>query len=122
MRSTLIKAATRLGDFLGRRRNRWSTARQDKYVAAWKAAWTEGCDARWRGEPLERTPYRRGVSRDAWAAGWQWAGTQPDRRMRTEPTRSQNRRSSDDTAADEPGGRPAGQLSAFVFHQPLNRQ
>jgi hypothetical protein len=95
MRSTLIQAATRLGTFLGRWRNRRATARQDKYVAAWKAAWTDGCNARWRGVAVERNPHRRGVSRDAWVAGWQWAGTQPDRRTRHEPIRSLNRRRAD---------------------------
>lgn len=89
-----------MGDLLGRWRNR-RAAKQDRYVAAWKAAWTEGCDARWRSETIDRNPHRRGVSRDAWVAGWQWASTQPDRRTRLEPIRSQNRRRTDGTVGGD---------------------
>jgi hypothetical protein len=40
----------------------------------------EGCSAGWAGQPITALPYRGSPQRDAWAAGWNWAQTQPDRR------------------------------------------
>jgi hypothetical protein len=69
--------------------------KQDAYVAAWKAAWSEGCDARWRGLPVDAIPHKRGVARSAWLAGWQWASGQPDRRSSDARGFPQGRRRTD---------------------------
>ena len=80
MRDRLIRAATWVGDRLGRLRNRRVAARQDAYVRAWKAAWAEGCDARRQSVPEDAVPHKPGPARDAWRAGWQWADRDAARR------------------------------------------
>jgi ribosome modulation factor len=40
----------------------------------------EGCSAGWASQPITSLPYRHSPQREAWAAGWNWAQTQPDRR------------------------------------------
>jgi hypothetical protein len=79
--SVLIRGAVAVGRTLGQWRQRRVAAAQDAYVTSWKAAWTEGCSAGWAGHPLAALPYHDGPLRDAWAAGWNWAQTQPDRRQ-----------------------------------------
>jgi hypothetical protein len=60
---------------------RWRYARQDARVDEWKDAWRAGAQARWSGAPVHHNPHdERSPRRSAWAAGWQWASRQPDRR------------------------------------------
>lgn len=73
----VTRTAIRLGHTLGSWRRRRLEASQDKFVEAWKAAWTEGCEAAWQGIAIGAVPYRRGRRRDAWHAGWHWATTNP---------------------------------------------
>lgn len=73
----LTRTAIRLGHTLGSWRRRRLEAAQNKFVDAWKAAWTEGCEAAWHGTAIGAVPYRRGRRRDAWHAGWHWATTNP---------------------------------------------
>jgi hypothetical protein len=90
----LVRGAVAVGRTLGQWRRRRIAAAQDAYVESWQAAWTEGCSSGWAGQPLTSLPYRRNPLRDAWAAGWNWAQTHPDRRdpSRVEPLRSMVRR------------------------------
>src|SRR5262245_13418117 len=76
----LVRAAVRFGRALGAWRQRRLTAAQDAYIAAWKAAWTEGCQAGWQMLEKDAVPYSSGPSHDAWCAGWEWGTTHPDRR------------------------------------------
>jgi hypothetical protein len=78
--SVIARSAVAVGRTLGQWRRRRAAAAQDAYVTSWKTAWTEGCSAGWAGEPVTSLPYRENPLRDAWAAGWNWAQTQPDRR------------------------------------------
>jgi len=73
----VTRAAVRLGHTLGSWRRRRLEAAQNKFVDAWKAAWTEGCEAAWQGIAINAVPYRRGWRRKAWHAGWHWATTNP---------------------------------------------
>jgi hypothetical protein len=79
--SVIVRSAVAVGRTLGQWRRRRVAAAQDAYVASWKIAWTEGCSAGWAGQPITSLPYRDGPLREAWAAGWNWAQTQPDRRQ-----------------------------------------
>jgi hypothetical protein len=81
----LVRGAVALGRTLGSWRRRSVAAAQDAYVEAWQAAWMEGCSAGWAGQPVTALPYRGTPQRDAWAAGWNWAQTQPDRRSQSRP-------------------------------------
>ena len=63
------------------RSNRESAAADaDARVAAWKLAWLEGAKAAWAPDHRPTNPYSDGLQRSAWAAGWNWAGQNPDRR------------------------------------------
>ncbi|PYR52013.1 MAG: hypothetical protein DMF89_03955 [Acidobacteria bacterium] len=75
----VTRAAVRLGHTLGSWRSRRLEAAQNRFVDAWKAAWTEGCEAAWQGIAVGAVPYRRGWRRKAWYAGWHWATTNPGR-------------------------------------------
>jgi hypothetical protein len=75
-----VRVAVAVGRTWGQWRHRWVAAAQDTYIDAWKAAWTEGCRAAWKGEPSTSAPYRSAPRREAWDAGWNWAQTHPDRR------------------------------------------
>ena len=77
--SSVLRAVDRT---LAEWRRNWIAFAQQAYVEAWQAAWTEGCSARWAGQPFESRPYRDAPKSDAWSAGWKWAHTQPDRRKR----------------------------------------
>jgi hypothetical protein len=79
-KSMLVRGAVAVGRTLGSWQQRRIAAAQDAYVESWKAAWTEGCNASWAGDPVTAIPFRQGPQRDAWMAGWNWAQTQPDRR------------------------------------------
>jgi hypothetical protein len=85
--SVFVRSAVAVGRSLGQWRRRRVAAAQDAYVTSWKAAWTEGCSAGWAGQPIASLPYREGPLRDAWAAGWNWSQTQPDRRS---PSQTEN--------------------------------
>ena len=81
--------------------------RDDAYIRAWKAAWVQGCESRWRGQTREAVPHRSGPEHDAWLAGWAWADTQPDRRDASRPaSRAHARRRSTDTGAANQPDRP----------------
>jgi hypothetical protein len=73
----MTRAAVRLGHTLGSWRRRRLEAAQNRFVDAWKAAWTEGCEAARQGIAIGAVPYRRGWRRKAWYAGWHWATTNP---------------------------------------------
>ena len=77
--SVVVRAAIRVGQVLGDWRRRRVEAAQDAYIDMWKSAWAEGCHAGWQGAVKEDVPYRPGPQRDAWSAGWNWAGTHPSR-------------------------------------------
>lgn len=95
----------RVAEWVGQSVGRWQrgrvSRRDDGFVRRWKEAWCAGRDARWAGVREETVPYRRAVRRQAWAAGWVWAGTQPDRRdplrtdRRTQSRGRQSRRAQD---------------------------
>lgn len=76
----LVRAAVWVGQTLGRWRRSHLESKNDAVIAAWKAAWAAGCTARWSGLPETDAPQKKNLSRDAWLAGWTWAGTHPDRR------------------------------------------
>jgi hypothetical protein len=64
-------------------RDRDSAATEaDARVAAWKLAWLEGAKAAWATDRRITNPYTDGLQRSAWAAGWNWAGQNPDRRAK----------------------------------------
>jgi ribosome modulation factor len=77
--SVVVRAAIRVGQALGDWRRRRLAAAQDAYIDMWKSAWAEGCHAGWQGAVKDDVPYRAGPQRDAWSAGWNWAGTHPSR-------------------------------------------
>jgi ribosome modulation factor len=79
----VVRAAEWVGKTLGRWRRDWHERRDVAYIAAWKTAWTQGCEARWAGGNRDDVPHRSGPQRDAWLAGWNWADIQPDRRDTT---------------------------------------
>jgi hypothetical protein len=57
-----------------------AAAEADARVAAWKLAWLEGAKAAWAIDGRTTNPHTDGLQRSAWAAGWNWAGQNPDRR------------------------------------------
>jgi hypothetical protein len=93
----LVRSAEWLGRALGKWRRGRTAKRDEVYIQTWKAAWVQGCEARWRERPREEVPHRAGAEHDAWLAGWAWGDTQPDRRDASRPaTRAHpNRRSTD---------------------------
>ena len=60
----------------------FTAAEADARVAAWKMAWLEGAKAAWAPGRRSTNPYSDGLQRSAWAAGWNWAGQNPDRRTK----------------------------------------
>jgi hypothetical protein len=73
-----------------------SAAEADARVAAWKLAWLEGAKAAWDPDRRTTNPYTDGLERSAWAAGWNWAGQNPDRRStKNERIAHPRRRSTD---------------------------
>src|ERR1700682_194368 len=92
------RLATKVGSAFGGWLRRRAASRDNAFVRRWKEAWSAGRDSRWAGMGREAVPYRRSPDRDAWLAGWIWAGTQPDRRN---PSRSDRR-------AQSRGNGPAG--------------
>jgi hypothetical protein len=82
-----MQVAAWVGRSLGRWQRRRTSHRDDAYVRRWKEAWGAGRDARWAGVKQGDVPYRRSAQRQAWLAGWLWAGTQPDRRNLVRPDR-----------------------------------
>jgi len=98
----IVRASVWIGKVLGQWDLRRRGRRGDAFVAAWKSAWSEGCDARWQGIPKEEVPHRGGPAREAWLAGWLWAVNQPNRRMRTTSIH-QGRRASDSTRRGKNG-------------------
>jgi len=82
-----LRAAAWVGTSIGRWQRRRAARRDDDYVQRWKDAWIVGRDSRWAGVRQEDNPYRRPAQRQAWLAGWEWAGTQPDRRDPSRPDR-----------------------------------
>lgn len=100
-----MRAAEWLGRTIGQWRRDRSQRRDDKYIRAWKRAWTEGCEARWSGSDREDgPPDASGPEHDAWRAGWLWADTQPDRRDASRLTsRAHARRRSSDLDWDPSG-------------------
>ncbi len=82
-----VRLATWTGSAFGGWLRRRAARRDNAYVRRWKEAWSVGRDGRWAGMQREAVPYRRSPDRDAWLAGWTWAGTQPDRRDPNRPDR-----------------------------------
>jgi hypothetical protein len=104
----VVRAAEWLGRILGQWRRGRTQRRDDAYIQAWKAAWVQGSESRWRGQTRETVPHRSGPEHDAWLAGWTWGDTQPDRRDASRPTsRAHPRRRSTDagTANHSPNDR-----------------
>jgi hypothetical protein len=96
----IVRAAEWVGRALGKWRRGRIEKRDDAFIRAWKAAWVQGCESRWRGATREDVPHRTGAEHDAWLAGWAWGDTQPDRRDASRPaTRAHARRRSTDTGA-----------------------
>jgi hypothetical protein len=89
-----VRLATWVGSTYGGWRRRRAASRDNAYVRRWKEAWSAGRDGRWAGMRKEAVPYRRSPDRDAWLAGWIWAGTQPDRRNPNRPDRRAQSRGS----------------------------
>ena len=83
-----LRAAAWIGRSVGQWQRRRASRRDDLYVRRWKEAWAVGRDSRWAGVSQTANPYRRPKQRQAWLAGWEWAGTQPDRR---DPSRQDRR-------------------------------
>lgn len=77
----VVRAAEWVGRTLGQWRRDRAERRDAAYIAMWKTAWSHGCEARWSGSAREAVPHRNGPKHDAWLAGWNWADTQPDRRV-----------------------------------------
>src|SRR5262245_22316451 len=94
-RGRLVHRAAVVGQAIRTWRRRREANRQDAFVKAWKAAWTEGCQHRWRGGMRGDVPYVQEDQRAAWLAGWQWADTNPDRRRQGGPPARGYRRSTD---------------------------
>src|SRR3982074_2206695 len=82
-----VRLATWTGSAVGGWLRGRGAPRDNAYVRRWKEAWSAGRDARWAGVRREDVPYRPSPDRDAWLAGWNWAGTQPDRRDQKRPAR-----------------------------------
>jgi hypothetical protein len=94
----IVRTAEWLGRALGKWRRGRSARRDDAFIRAWKAAWVQGCEARWHGQMREAVPHRNGPEHDAWLAGWAWGDTQPDRRDASRPaSRAHPRRRATDT-------------------------
>jgi hypothetical protein len=68
------------GRWAGTWRHRQRAREQDAFVALWKEAWVQGCQAAWADRPSLVPPEMTDPLRSAWTAGWTWAQTQPDRR------------------------------------------
>src|SRR5439155_2592170 len=47
----IVRASVWIGKMLGQWDLRRRGKKGDAFVAAWKSAWSEGCDARWQGLP-----------------------------------------------------------------------
>jgi hypothetical protein len=75
-----VRIATWAGSAFGGWLRRRAARRDNAYVRRWKDVWSAGRDGRWAGLQRDAVPYRRSPDREAWLAGWTWAGTQPDRR------------------------------------------
>lgn len=82
----VVRAAEWVGRTLGQWRRDRLERRDAAYIRTWKAAWTNGCEARWRGGSRDEVPHKNGPQRDAWLAGWNWADIQPDRRDASRPS------------------------------------
>ncbi len=107
--SSLVRAAEWLGRTLGEWRRQRSERRNDEFIRLWKRAWTQGCEARWRGVDRAGVPHRKGPEHDAWLAGWLWADTQPDRRDATRTTsRAHSRRRASDFVDFDPDAERTG--------------
>ena len=73
-----------------------AAAEADARVAAWKLAWLEGAKSAWATDRRTTNPHTDGLQQSAWAAGWNWAGQNPDRRaMKPERLAHPNRRYTD---------------------------
>ena len=78
--SVLVRGAILAGRISGSWRHRQRARAQDAFVLVWKRAWVQGCEAAWAGRSSLPPAEMGERQRAAWAAGWLWAQTQPDRR------------------------------------------
>jgi hypothetical protein len=88
----------------------------DVQVRKWKAAWSAGAQARWRGAPRHSTLNdSRSPAAAAWDAGWLWADRQPDRRVASRPRLAHPLRRDTDSPARLIGRAGALGVSTFML-------